>query len=58
MDNLCLDKNPGVKIDGKLKGLTPMHAAAKHGHLKVVQMIKTQTGVKNPVDAKVPKYQS
>ena len=40
LDHLCHEKNPGARIEGKFKGLTPMHAAALHGHLNVVQLIK------------------
>lgn len=51
LENLRHDKNPGAKVKGHWKGTTPMHIAAKFGHLNVVQLIQTTTGVANPADA-------
>ena len=50
LDNLRYDKNPGAKVE-QGKGRTPMHIAAAFGHLNVVQLIQTTTGVANPADA-------
>ena len=37
LEHLCLDKNPGARIEGAMKGLTPtMCAAAIFGHLNAV----------------------
>ena len=52
LDNLRHEKNPGAKVEGIFKGTTPMHIAAVYGHLNVVQLIQTTTGVANPADAK------
>ena len=52
LENLRHDKNPGAKVEGTFKGSTPMHTAAAFGHLNVVQLIQTTTGVANPADAK------
>ena len=51
LDHLRHDKNPGAKVEGRGKEKTPMHTAAHFGHLKVVQLIQTITGVANPADA-------
>ena len=49
LENLCNEKNPGAKIEGGAKGKTPMHTAAQFGHLNVIQIIETATGISNPV---------
>ena len=51
LENLRHDKNPSAKVEGIGKGKTPMHTAAAFGHLNVVQLIQTTTGVANPADA-------
>ena len=51
LDHLSYEKNPESKIEGIEKGCTPMHIAAKHGHLNVIQLIKTSIDVMNPADA-------
>ena len=51
LEYLRHDKNPGAKVEGVRKGQTPMHIAAQFGHLNVVQLIHTTTGVANPANA-------
>ena len=50
LNHLNYEKNPKTKIEGANMGCTPMHIAAKHGHLEAVQMIKTSIDVANPAD--------
>ena len=50
LEHLRHDKNPGAKVE-EGKGATPMHAAAKSGHLSVIQLIQTTIGVSNPPTA-------
>ena len=51
LEHLTIDKNPGSYLKGYYKGITPLHTAASHGKLQVVQQIKNQLGIKNPTDA-------
>ena len=44
LENLNWDKNPGIQIEGNLKGRGPMHLAAEAGKLKVVQLMKQHLG--------------
>ena len=50
LENLTQDKNPGVQIEGNLKGKGPMHLAAEAGKLEVVQLMKQHLGLVNPSD--------
>ena len=51
LENLNRDKNPGVQIEGNLKGRGPMHLAAEAGKLEVVQLMKQHLGLVNPSDS-------
>ena len=52
LNHLNYEKNPRTKIKGADMGCTPMHVAAKNGHLDAVKMIKTSIDVTNPADDK------
>ena len=52
LSHLKIEKNPRTKVRGADMGCTPMHVAAKHGHLEAVQMIKKSIDVTNPADDK------